>query len=84
LTPSPSPSSNPISNNPNAATAGSTTGVTVLILWFLTNVWPKVPISAELGATIAGAVATAALWIGRDGVCGIWRRILHGGGQRTP
>ena len=64
--------------NPNATVAGGTSAVGVAVVWFLGNIWPKVSISAELGAAIAGGASTILLYIGREGVAGLWRRIIHG------
>jgi hypothetical protein len=64
--------------NPNAAVAGSTSGLSVALVWFLGNVWPHVALSAELGAVIAGAASASLLFVGRNGIAGLWNRILHG------
>ena len=67
--------------HPNAAVAGGTSSVGVALVWFLGNVWPKAPISAELGATIAGVASTVLLFVGRNGIVGVWEAIKHGGAR---
>jgi len=67
--------------NPNAAVAGGTSSLAVAVVWFLGNVWPHVALSAELGAVIAGGVSTVLLFIGRNGLAGLWEKIKHGSGK---
>lgn len=62
--------------HPNAAVAGGTTGVGLLIIWLLGLL--GVTLSAEAGAAIAGAATTVVLFIGRNGIAGAWRLLLHG------
>ena len=69
------------SGNPNAAVAGTSSGIAVFVIWILTNVWPKVDLSAEAGGAIAGGIATMLLFFGRNGLAGVWRIILHGVGK---
>lgn len=66
-------------NHPNATMAGGSTGVGVLVVYLLGNVF-HVSISAELGAAISGTTATALLFIGRNGLLGLWKSIWHGKG----
>jgi len=68
-------------SNPNAAVAGGTSSLAVALVWFLGNVWPHVALSAELGAVIAGGVSTVLLFIGRNGLAGLWEKIKHGSGK---
>ena len=77
-TPPPDPGK---SGNPNAAVAGTSSGAAVFVIWLLTNVWPKVDLSAEAGGAIAGGIATVLLFFGRNGLAGVWRIILHGVGK---
>lgn len=62
--------------HPNAAVAGGGTGLSVFIVWLLGHF--HLALSAEDGAVVAGAVATIALFIGRNGLKGLWRRIWNG------
>lgn len=78
---SPPPPEPPKSGNPNAAVAGTSSGIGVFVIWVLTNVWPKVDLSAEAGGAIVGAVATVLLFVGRNGLAGVWRIIVHGGAK---
>lgn len=75
------PRSTPVSRNPNAATAGGSGIVTVGFVWVLTNVWPKVDLSAEAGAGIAAGISTSLLFLGRNGLAGVWRIIVRGDGK---
>lgn len=65
--------------HPNAAVAGGTTGVGLLVVWLLGRA--HVAVSAEEGAGIAGGAATVALFVGRHGLRGLWRLILDGTGR---
>lgn len=68
-----------VSQNPNAATAGvSGAGVGTLVVWLLGHF--GVTFTAEVGAVIAGAVATVVLWIGRNGLKSALRIIWRGQG----
>lgn len=67
--------------HPNATVGAGGTGLGVLVVWFLGNVWPHVSFSAEDGALLAGAIATVGLFIGRRGLRGIGRMIWHGSGS---
>lgn len=66
----------PIRANPNAATAGTSTGVGVLVVWLLGYL--GVDISAEVGVLIAGALTTFVLAFARYGLLGLWARFLRG------
>lgn len=63
-------------NHPNAAVAGGGTGLAVFVVWLAGHL--HVALSAEDGAVIAGGLATIVLFIGRNGVKGLWRRIWDG------
>ena len=65
--------------HPNALTAGSTTGVGVVVVWLLGHF--GVDISAEVGAAIAGGEAAVALFIGRKGILGVAHLIWRGSGK---
>ena len=73
--------SNPVSRNPNATTAGGTTGIGVVVVWILGHF--GVAVSAELGAAIAGLITVAALAFARYGLLGVWSRFLRGTGSST-
>lgn len=63
--------------HPNAAVAGGGSGLSVLVVWLAGNVFHW-SLSAEDGAVVAGAVATAVLFVGREGIKGTWKRIWGG------
>jgi len=63
--------------HPNAAVAAGGSSLSVFVVWLFTNVFHW-SLSAEDGAAIAGAVAAAALFVGRNGLRGVWRRIVDG------
>jgi hypothetical protein len=71
-------------NHPNAAAAATTGGLATFVVWLSGNVFHW-SLSAEDGAIIAGAVATVVLFIGRNGLKGLWRKIWNGqeGGADT-
>lgn len=64
-------------SNPNAAVAGTTSAAGVFVVWLLGNVF-HVDLSAELGATIAGVASAVVLFVGREGIGGVWNTVLHG------
>jgi hypothetical protein len=68
-----------MTNDPNAAVAGGTTGVGVLVVWLLGYL--GIDLSAELGAAIAGGAATVLLVIGRRGIKGTLQRVWRGAGK---
>jgi hypothetical protein len=68
-----------MTNDPNAAVAGGTTGVGVLVVWLLGYL--GIDLSAELGAAIAGGAATVLLVIGRRGITGTLQRVWRGAGK---
>ena len=63
-------------NNPNAAVAGTSGGLSVLVVWLLGRF--HVSLSAEEGAVVAGGLASVVLFVGRNGIGGVWARIMHG------
>lgn len=68
-----------MSNNPNAAVAAGGSSLSVFVVWLLGHF--HVALSAEDGAVIAGVVASAALFVGRNGLKGLWNRIVNGSGK---
>lgn len=69
-----------ISKNPNASVVAVAAGLAALTAWLLGHF--GVPLSAELGVTIAGVYAAAILYVGRNGAVGTWNKVkqlvLHG------
>jgi hypothetical protein len=63
--------------NPNAAVAAGGTSLSVFVVWLLGHF--HVSLSAEDGAVIAGAVASVVLFVGRNGIKGLWAKIWNGG-----
>ena len=63
-------------NHPNAAVAGGGTGLSVFVVWLLGHF--HVALSAEDGAIVAGAVATVVLFVGKNGLVGLWNLLKHG------
>lgn len=63
--------------HPNATVAAGGSGLSAFIVWICGNVlhWS---LSAEDGAIIAGTVSAAVLFVGRNGIRGLWRRIWDG------
>ena len=70
-------------NHPNAAAAATTGGLSTFVVWLFGNVFHW-SLSAEDGAIIAGAVATVVLFIGRNGIKGLWQRIWSGQDGAAP
>lgn len=70
-------------NNPNATVAAGGSGLSVLVVWLAGNVFHWT-LSAEDGAIVAGAVASAVLFVGRNGLAGIWNRLMHGNKPAPP
>lgn len=73
--------------NPNAVVGGTSgIGGGALVVFLLSLV--HVSISAYAGVAIAGAIATAVLWVGRltrdGGLIGVWNRLLHGDPPPKP
>ena len=62
--------------HPNAAVAAGGSSLSAIVVWLLGHF--HVALSAEDGAVIAGALATVVLFIGREGIRGVWRRIWGG------
>lgn len=63
--------------HPNAAVSAGGFSLSTLVVWVAGNVlhWS---LSAEDGAVVAGLVTTVVLFVGRNGVRGLWRRIWAG------
>lgn len=63
--------------HPNAAAGGlSGAGLGTLIVFALGKA--GVHLEPEAASAIAGATAAAALFVGRNGVAGVWRLIVRG------
>jgi hypothetical protein len=70
-----------IAKHPNASVAlGSGSGLGALIVWIVGIAGIAMP--AEVGAVVAGVIAGAALFIGKEGLKGLWHAIWFG--SQTP
>lgn len=66
--------------HPNATVALVTgSGGGSLVAWLLDDV-AHLNVSAAACAAIAGVVAAAALFVGRNGLKGVWNKIINGSG----
>jgi len=65
--------------HPNATVAGGTSGAGVALVWLLGYL--GVHISAEVAVVIAGALTTLVLFVGRNGLAGVWNLVKHGTGK---
>lgn len=79
ITAAPPPERRRRARHPNAAAAGGSTGAAVVLVWLVGCL--GVDISNEAAVAVAGAVTTAVLFVGRVGIAGTVRRLLHGAGQ---
>lgn len=70
--------------HPNAAVSGGTVTAGTALVWILGHF--HVALTAEEGALIAGGASTVVLWIGRNGLRGVWNRIVNGSAAKrsTP
>lgn len=78
---------NPLAGNPNALVGGpiSTLGGGELVINIAKAFGQN--ISAGWALTIAGAVTYAVLFVGREGLAGVWNLVKHGtqsNGKETP
>jgi prepilin-type N-terminal cleavage/methylation domain-containing protein len=69
-----------MTKNPNAAVAAGGSSLSVIVVWLLGRF--HVALSAEDGAIVAGVVASVALFVGRNGLRGVWRRLVDGSGDQ--
>lgn len=69
--------SNPVTRNQNAAVGGGT-GIGGGLIVVTALGWAGVDLSAEAGVVIAGAIAAAALYVGRKGIRGVFRTVWRG------
>jgi hypothetical protein len=68
--------------HPNATTAGvSGIGGGAAVVEILDQA--GVHVSGPVGALIAGSLATVALFVGRNGLRGVWNAILNGTGRHS-
>lgn len=58
------------------AVAGGATGAGVLVVWLLGHF--GVDVSAEAGVAIGGGTIAVLLFVGHNGLRGVWRRVLYG------
>ena len=68
---------NIVRRNPNAAVAlTSGSGIGALAVWGLTAAGVGMP--PEVGAVLAGAVSASVLFIGKNGLAGVWNLVMRG------
>lgn len=76
-----------ISSNPNATVSAAGTGIAALIVYLLSR-FAGVQLGQYYAVLIAGVVSSGILLLGKEGVAGVTRLILHGrgdtGGPSTP
>lgn len=68
---------NLIARNPNAAVGAVSAGGLGTIVALLFR-WAGVELEPEAASAIAGGLAGLALWIGREGIKGLARRVWRG------
>jgi hypothetical protein len=68
--------SGPVSNNPNASLAAGSTGVGVVVIYLLGLL--GVSLSPEVAVALGGGVTAALLFVGKNGLKGVWRVIWRG------
>lgn len=68
--------------NPNTNAAGLGGALGVVAAWLLGHY--HVAVSAEQGAALSTVCATAILYVGRDGLRGIFRAVWRGSKQTPP
>lgn len=73
-----------VKDNPNASVGGAGGLGVIGVVWFAGNVWPKVALSAEAGAAIATGASTVLVFLGRNGLAGLWRIIRFGSSAQRP
>lgn len=71
-----------MNQHPNATITGGTTALAALLAWAASLEGWTVPDWAPVLA--AGAIASAVLFVGREGLRGTWRRILYGNPPPPP
>lgn len=65
--------------NPNARVAGATTLAAAVITWAAHKLgWT---LESYYAVVIAGGATSALLWVGKEGLRGVWQRILNGRGE---
>lgn len=69
-------------SNPNTNAGALAGALGVLVTWLLGHY--HVDLSAEDGAAISTGLAALVLYVGRDGIRGIFRTIWRGNKQTTP
>ena len=66
----------PIEHHPNAALAGTSGAVSIVLVWVL-SLW-AINMEPVVASAITTLFATMALIIGRKGLLGIWHTIMRG------
>ena len=65
-----------VKSNPNASTAGGLTVVGVLVVWMTGHFgWS---LTGEEQVVISGAITTSGLWVGKNGIRGLFKRFWKG------
>jgi len=62
--------------HPVAATTATSSGLAVFVVWLLGKL--GLNLNAEQGVIIAGLLATVIALVGREGIMGVWSRVLRG------
>lgn len=71
-----------VTTNPNTNAAGIGGSLGILITWLLGHF--GIDVNAEQGAAISTAVAALVLYIGRDGIRGVFRNLWRGKKTDSP
>jgi hypothetical protein len=74
---------NPLSGNPNALVGGISGVAGGEIVVNIAKLFHQ-HISTGWGITIAAGVSYAVLFLGRNGLAGVWNLIMHGGKTSPP
>lgn len=68
--------------HPNATVAGGSTGAGALIVLILSKL--HITLTAYEGLLIAGGIGTIILFIGRNGISGVWHTVWRGNKPAVP
>lgn len=68
---------NPAASHPNATRSGGGSILGGVAVW-VANKWLGLHLNTYDGIAIAGGLGTLWVFIGRDGLVGAWKRLLHG------
>lgn len=71
---------NPVTANPNAVVGGgSGASLGLGVVWLLGKA--GVSLDTYTAGLVVSGVSTLVLFIGRNGLAGVWRFLIHGGGK---